>query len=538
MAASSSNELVFDKLNEDQRRGYKLAVEERKSVFITGEAGTGKSTLVRFIIDGLTEQGLLTALTAFNGIAAVNINGTTLCKWAGLGPFDQPVEEYLDRKPPPPNWKKTDVLIIDEVSVVSAEMFDKIETLARKYRKRKEPFGGMQVILMGDFFQLPPVPPRGKKAEFCFRSKAWRDHINDHIVLKRVIRQQDASFVEMLREVRMGSPSDKTCKKLNARVFKKVADIPRKNGVIPTVIYSHKTSVVDENNRQLEMLPGEAYTYTATGADNGTPEGRKEYDFLVKNCQATPTVTFKVGAQVMLVVNLKIEEGLVNGSRGVVVKLKDTKVKVAFDNGCVRYINQHTWTKEENVGSGVVFVYAVYTQVPLILAWAITAHKSQGLTISNVAVDTSRTFANGQTYVCLSRATNLEGLYLLNRFAPSHAKTDPEVVEFYREISREDEDDIVVLLSSPSSSESSSSDEEVEFSPHKKHSEYFDGTVASNSAIVPRCFDSHKTCSECAFVFCVECLGNMNEYCDDMQACYRCVFVFADQPSTKRQRKK
>lgn len=533
MAAQSSTELSFEKLNEDQRRGYRLAVEEGKSLFITGEAGTGKSTLVKFIIDGLTEKRLNTALTAFNGIAALNINGTTLCKWTGLGLFDQPVDEYIDRKTPPSAWKKTDVLIIDEISVVSAEMFDKIDVVARKYRRNKAPFGGMQLIVMGDFFQLPPVPPRGKKVEFCFMSQAWRNHIKDYVVLRQVIRQQDAAFVTLLREVRMGDPSAKTCKILNKRVYRRISDIPKKNGVVPSIIYSHKMSVHDENNRQLEMLPGEAVSYESKGGPVCKFDGPKEYDFLMKNCQATPTVTLKVDAQVMLVVNLRIEDGLVNGSRGVVVKLKEKKVKVAFDNGITEYISPFTWMKDERrEGMTEPYIYAVYIQIPLMLAWAITAHKSQGLTISNVAVDTSRTFANGQTYVALSRATTLEGLYLLNPFSPLHAKTDPEVIEFYREITHEEEE--IVLLSSSSSSDS---EVEVEFSPHRTHSEYFDGTVASNNVTVPRCFDTHKTCTECAFVFCVACLGNMDQYCDDMQACYRCVFDFADRP-IKRQRKR
>ncbi len=534
MSARPSEGLDFSRLNADQQRGYRLAVDEQKTVFITGEAGTGKSTLVKFVIDGLTEKRLVVALTAFNGIAAVNVGGTTLCKWAGLGPFDLPVEDYLDRKSPE-NWKKTDVLIIDEISVISAEMFDKLEVLARKFRNNRKPFGGMQLILMGDFFQLPPVPPRGKKVDLCFKSKAWREYVKDYVVLKDVIRQQDAAFVHLLREVRMGCPSSKTCKTLNARLFKRVSDIPKKNGVIPTIIYSHKMSVIEENNRQLEMLPGEAVTYTSRGGPVCKFSGPKEYDFLVKNCQAGASLTLKVDAQVMLVVNLDIDAGLVNGSRGVVVKLKEQKVKVAFDNGITRYINEFTWTKQDDIGLSIPYIYAVHIQIPLMLAWAMTAHKSQGLTISNVAIDTSRTFADGQTYVCLSRATSLEGLYLLNPFYPTHAKTDPEVIEFYDNISSTlQEDDNCIVLSS-------SSDEELiecPFSPDRTHSEYFDGTIANNVVNIPRCFETHKKCTECAFVFCVECLGNMSEYCDDMQACFKCLFVFTQEPSSKRQRKK
>src|SRR5690242_13397662 len=168
MASSSSRAgdgVDFSGLNEEQLRGYQLAVEERQSVFITGEAGTGKSTLVRFIIDGLKELDLCVALTAHTGIAAHNIGGITLCKWIGFGTFSEPLAVYLKRKMPVKTWKKTDVLIIDEISVVSAEMFDKIDALARKYRRDQRPFGGLQLIVMGDFFQLAPVIRRGQSAK-------------------------------------------------------------------------------------------------------------------------------------------------------------------------------------------------------------------------------------------------------------------------------------------------------------------------------------------------------------------------------------
>lgn len=539
MAARPSDNIDFEKLNEQQRRGYQLAVNDRKSLFITGEAGTGKSTLVKFIIDGLTEKGLNVALTAYYGIAAVNVGGTTLCKWAMFGPFDEPVENYIKRKKVSPNWKTTDVLIIDEISVVSAEMFDKIEILARTFRNNSEPFGGMQIIVMGDFFQLPPVAPAGKKYEYCFTSEAWKNHINDYVVLSQVIRQQDAQFVEMLREVRMGKPSAKTCGVLNTRVVPSVYEIPSRNGVIPTIVYSHKASVEAENARHMADIMGYSQTYKARSWNNGSVAGKQEMEFLVKNCQATDTLTFKVGAQVMLVANLEIEAGLVNGSRGVITKLKKNSIKVKFDNDKTRKIERHTWQKENRDKKGKnPVVIASYTQIPLILAWAITAHKSQGLTISFAAVDTSRSFACGQTYVCLSRATSLDGLYLLNRFEEDHAKTDPEVVDFYRNvIGTEDEDPSTTCIDLiSSSSDEEDSDLEPPPSPHKVYSEYFDGTVARNNVNIPRCFDNHKTCSQCFYVFCLECMNNIEDYCHEMEACNNCLYSFAE-PAAKRQRK-
>lgn len=505
MSARPSEGLDFEQLNAEQRRGYQLAVEDEQSMFITGEAGTGKSTLIKFIIDGLVANGKNVAVTAYNGIAALNINGTTLCKWSGFGPFDEPLKAYEKRKKPPKTWKDTDVLIIDEISVVSAELFDKIEALARIFRRSAQPFGGMQVIVMGDFFQLPPVPSPGKIADFCFMSNAWKAHIKTHVVLTQVIRQQDADFVQMLREVRMGNPSADTIRALNKRVIKRVTEIPEKHGVRPTIIYSHKASVEAENRAELLKLKGVSCFYVATFSCLPTAEGQSELDAIRRNCQATPRLEFRVGAQVMLVANLSPETGLVNGSRGVVTKLKPGYVKVLFDNGVKSKIEQHSWKKEKwsNRSNTVISTIASYNQIPLILAYAITAHKSQGLTISCAAVDTSQTFANGQAYVCLSRATSLQGLYLLTKFRHHHAKTDPRVIAFYDAIAPRQQ--VEILLSSSSDDE----DDPPLFSPHF-------------GVVVPSCFSGHTKCMQCSFVFCSTCLDNAADYCSSTGVCRRC----------------
>lgn len=505
MAAKPSDNLEFSQLNAEQRRGHAMAVEERRSLFITGEAGTGKSTLVKFIIDDLSAQGLNVALTAYNGIAALNVGGTTLCKWSGFGPFDETIKYYSKRKKPPATWTDTDVLIIDEISVISAELFDKIEELARVFRKSKAPFGGMQIIAMGDFFQLPPVSPKNSTAEFCFTSRAWRAHIKHHVVLTQVIRQQNAKFVHMLREVRMGAPSAKTIRALNKRVVGAVKEIPEKHGVRPTIIYSHKQSVEAENRAELLKLSGASSFYDAKTSCTQAHDGEKELEAIIRNCQATKRIELRVGAQVMLVANVDIEEGLVNGSRGVVVKLKPERVKVQFDNGVLVYVKAHFWKKERRSGhtNTVVATIATYTQIPLMLAWAMTTHKSQGLTISCLAADTSRTFASGQTYVCLSRATTLEGLYLLAEFKRHHAKTDPAVVAFYQSIAPAPLPETLI----------SSSDEDEDdpplFSPH------FGVTV-------PGCFDRHAVCTQCSFIFCAECMDNLAEYCPASHICHKC----------------
>lgn len=505
MSARPSDGLSFSQLNAEQLRGYGLAVEERRSMLISGEAGTGKSTLVNFVVEGLTEKGLVVALTAYNGIAALNIGGTTLCKWTGFGQFNEPARNYAKRKWPPQTWKDTDVLIIDEISVVSAEVFDKIDILARHFRKDERPFGGMQIIAMGDFFQLPPVPPHGGVADFCFTADAWKKTIQTYVILSQVIRQQNAAFVEMLREVRMGTPSQATIAALNERVLEEGAPVPEIHGVRPTIIYSYKKSVEGENKNELAKLPGKTHTYNATSSFNAALDGKAELDAIMRNCQATQVLEFKKHAQVMLVANIDPSNGLVNGSRGVVTKLRPGYVKVRFDNGYETKITPHSWTKEHRTRKAniVLGIIAMYRQIPLILAWAITAHKSQGLTISCALVDTTESFANGQTYVALSRVTTLEGLFLAKPFKRHHAKTDPRVIAFYKSIAAELPPEILI----------SSSDEDEDdpplFSPH------FGVTV-------PECFESHSVCSQCSFVFCATCLKNADDFCPVSKMCRKC----------------
>lgn len=531
MASSSSCGAGVDVslLNAGQRKGYRLAVEERKTMFITGNAGTGKSTLVKFIIDGLTAKGAVVALTAYNGSAAINIGGTTLCSWMGLGNFEEPLSVYASRKVPNKKWLSTNVLIIDEISVVSAEVLSKLEALARVYRKNDLPFGGMQMILIGDFAQLPPISTKTKKADYCFKSSVWEEYIRDSVVLKEVIRQQDVEFVNILEEVRMGRPSAKTIDTLNSRLITSADYIEQKHGITPTLIFSKKEDVDAENTRQLQKLDGESFFYRATTWNDKTDKGIAAEKFLSTHCQATPLLQFKLGAQVMLVVNLNIAERLVNGSRGIVVDLKKKSVVVQFDDGQLKKIKPYMWSKEKKRRNGTTRLYASYEQIPLILAYAITSHKSQGMTISRLAVNFSKVFECGQTYVCLSRATSLDGLFLLTPFLKSHVKVNKDVIAFYESLmpaAKESESDVdIVIYESPTSSMD-------EFTPDRTISPYFDGTVESNNVTIPKCFETHVTCMDCSFVFCVECLGNMQDYCTDMECCFSCLHSY----STKRQR--
>lgn len=531
MASSSSSggnvDLSF--LNADQQRGYQLAVEQRKTLFITGNAGTGKSTLVKYIIDGLTAKGAVVSLTAYNGSAAINIGGTTLCSWMGLGNFEEPLSVYANRKPPTKRWLSTDVLVIDEISVVSAEVLAKLEALARVYRKNELPFGGMQMVLIGDFAQLPPISTKTKKADYCFKSSVWEEYINDSVVLRDIIRQQDVEFVTILEEVRMGCPSAKTIATLNSRLVASSDYIEEKHGVVPTLIFSRKEDVDAENIKQLQKLDGESFFYHAKTWNDKTQKGIAAEKFLATHCQATPTLHFKLGAQVMLVVNLNIAERLVNGSRGIVVNLKENSVVVQFDDGQEKKIKPHEWTKEKKRRNGTTRVYATYEQIPLMLAYAITSHKSQGMTISRLAINFSKVFECGQTYVCLSRATSLDGLFLLSPFLKKHVIVNKDVIAFYESLKpcakESDSDADITIYESPLS-------DMTEFTPERTISPYFDGTVVSNDVSIPRCFTKHITCIDCSYVFCEECLGNMRDYCLDMECCFSCLHSY----TIKRQR--
>jgi ATP-dependent DNA helicase PIF1 len=412
-------------LNEQQQKAFNMAIEG-KSICITAEAGYGKTYLLNQIINRLSSNGLF--ITAATGFAAINIGGTTVHSFAGIGlGADSADKLLLDMKRQAKlRWHDVTTLIIDEISMISAELFEKLDYIARKMKNNEAPFGGIQLIVSGDFLQLPPI-----KSSFCFESPYWNECIPTTIKLLESCRQKDESLIEALSEIRMGIFTDQTKALFNTCVDREFPD----DGILPTKLYSTRASVDAENQSRLEKLTTEKIVYNAIL--EGDPYLAE--NVLAKNCSAPRIITLAVGAQVMLVKNLDFDMGLVNGSRGVVVsfstenKQKQPIPKVKFTNGRVIEIEVAMWEINKHQKKKK-FEYASYTQIPLMLAYASTIHKVQGATISRAHVDLSNMFEYAQTYVALSRIRDIESLHISTELSAKMIRAHPKAISFYEQL--------------------------------------------------------------------------------------------------------
>ncbi|XP_005099261.1 ATP-dependent DNA helicase PIF1 [Aplysia californica] len=397
-------------------------VKKGRSIFFTGSAGTGKSFLLKRIIGALPPNH--TFATASTGVAACHIGGTTLHSFAGIGSGKAPLQQCIElasRQRVAQQWRACKHLIIDEVSMVDGELFDKLENVARVIRKSDQPFGGIQLILCGDFLQLPPVTRPGEIRRFCFQSEAWQKCLETTMQLTDVKRQADKSFINILQYVRKGMCPDFVSDTLQATKH----HIIEKDGVVATRLCTHKVDVEEINVSSLKELQGESRKFAATDSEEG-------YALHLNTlCPVPASLELKIGAQVMLCKNLDVQRGLVNGARGVVTSY-DTKNHghpvVKFVCGVTEIIKPSRWVFRLSGGNTVV-----RRQVPLKLAWAISIHKSQGMTLDCVEMSLSRVFETGQAYVALSRAKSLEGLRVLD-FSNSCVRADPRVLSFYNRL--------------------------------------------------------------------------------------------------------
>ncbi|RDB29689.1 ATP-dependent DNA helicase PIF1 [Hypsizygus marmoreus] len=450
-------------------------VKHGRSVFFTGSAGTGKSVLLREIIRTLEGPSLQLAITASTGIAAVNIGGCTLHSWAGIGLGEEPADRYIGKFFGQPKcysirerWERVKTLIIDEISMIDGVLFDKLEAIARGMRKSNLPFGGIQLILSGDFCQLPPVPgrnPRGQQIAslFAFDAESWNDCVGSPVTLTRVFRQKDQAFVDMLNAMRFGEMNSKTVSAFTGLTRK----VTYSDGIEPTELYPTRYEVENANSARLMQLNTESHTYVASeypGIDsNGHRIDLYKMGRLLERLVVPKSIQLKVGAQVMLVKNL-IQGELVNGSVGQVVRFstakealnehmhiagieKNEKGEKSVPSSdwawpVVRFISGRETMcipQEFTVNNASGQMEARRDQVPLILAWALSVHKSQGQTLERVKVDLRRTFEKGQAYVALSRATSLAQLQVLN-FDPSKVVAHPRVLEWHgKQVPRQNE---------------------------------------------------------------------------------------------------
>lgn len=376
------------------------------NVFLTGPAGSGKTHLLNAYTDFCRTNDLAVAVTASTGLAATHLNGRTIHSWAGIGLHDELTKAELKKIAGTPTVRKrvreTRVLIIDEISMLDAKRLDLVDQVAQKIRRDPRPFGGLQVIVSGDFFQLPPVAKGGRNAapNFAFRSAVWKTKTFTVCYLEQQYRQLDMDYYAILNSIRhrqdLGQAKEQLAKRLHASII----------GVTkPTKLFSHNADVDAINTLELMEIAGPERSFTMR-----TSGSQRSIESLQKHCLAPELLTLKKGALVMFVTN-NFDAGYVNGTLGEVIGFDDASGQpiVQTKNGLAITAAPATWAFEEN-GKKLGEI----SQIPLRLAWAITIHKSQGMSLDCAEIDLGKAFTEGMGYVALSRVRTLEGITLTN----------------------------------------------------------------------------------------------------------------------------
>ena len=440
-----------------------LALDEfsrGKNIFLTGPGGSGKTELIKRMVAMSEAKGKKFQVCALTGCAAILLNckAKTVHSWAGIGLANGTIEEvvrkvigniYKIR-----SWKKVDILIIDEVSMMSLKIFEILDMIGKRTRKKMDkPFGGIQMVFSGDFYQLPPVGNDPISSAFCFESPLWSATFDTTVQLKTIFRQTDKIYTDILNQIRVGKLYKSGLEQLNKHVNK---PIPATLLFKPSILLPKRKDVELINATELAKLGSvEQYTYVLAkvkptellpvnkgevfNKSGLTDMNEKEFDKLsetqkemeytglMNNIMADKEILLKKGAQVMCIANIDMESPnpIVNGSQGVIIEFIGGLPMVQFGNGEKRIIGYHNWISENISSIGV-------KQIPLIHAWAITIHKAQGVSLDLAQIDVgSSIFECGQTYVALSRVKSLEGLYL-TALDPGKIKVSKKVQDFYK----------------------------------------------------------------------------------------------------------
>ena len=461
-----------------------------ENIFITGPGGAGKSYLIKKIASHAKQNGKKVSICAMTGCAAILLNcgAKTLHSWAGIGlargDDDLIAGRIVTNNYKRNNWKYTSLLIVDEVSMLSFRLFNLLDHIGQRVRKNGHPFGGIQLVFCGDFYQLPPIGNEGDpdSSRFCFESPLWNHAFSNsnfetnQIPLKTIFRQKDHSFTKILNQIREGRLTKTPYNTLLSYVGREVdPELPVK----PTILLPTRRAVDAINRTEMEKLTTDVKEFgckpvelvddeevlrqekqkeedkkaeteklesffqkmslkpTSKDEDkkekskkkksHSAEQKKRETDFLINNALFEKNLKLRVGAQVMCIANIDMEAGIYNGSQGVIQEFVGDSPVVRFYNGIVKTISPHTWLSENIPGLGVA-------QIPLILAWAVTIHKSQGATLDVAQIDIgSGIFECGQSYVALSRVSDLSGLYL-SSFNPQKIKVNKKVKDYYKDL--------------------------------------------------------------------------------------------------------
>jgi GTPase SAR1 family protein len=375
-----------------------------RNVFLTGSAGTGKTYVLNQYISYLQDRKIPVAVTASTGIAATHMNGQTIHSWSGMGVkeniYQIDLNKLAGKKYIQKNITTAKVLIIDEISMLHKNQLEMVDEILQHIRGNFDPFGGIQLVLSGDFFQLPPVTKNEEpnREKFAFMSKSWVGAKLTVCYLTEQYRQTDNELNQILNEIRSGEVSAESKAQLDEAVYNRFREEP-------TRLYSHNFDVDRVNQQELESLAGEEEIFVASAKGN---EGLKE--MLKKSVLAPDNLGLKENARVMFVRN-NYDKGYMNGTLGTVVgySTETGYPIVALSDRKDLEVEPETWSIEDESGKTL----ASYEQIPLRLAWAITVHKSQGMTLEAAEVDLTKTFERGQGYVALSRLKDINGLRLL-----------------------------------------------------------------------------------------------------------------------------
>jgi len=393
------------------------------NVFLTGSAGTGKTFLLNQLISYLKKSKIRTGVTASTGIAATHLEGRTIHSWSGIGikreMDEKSIKHIAKDKKLNKRIRETKILIIDEISMLDADRLNLVDRVCKKIKDPFLPFGGLQIIMCGDFFQLPPVS-QNQKPRFAYESSIWQDSNIKVCYLSKQFRQNDSRFTDILNKIRENKAGLEELNILKTRLHQSI-----NLSVKPTQLYTHNVKVDAINDSELSRISEEEMTYYMT--DHGS---KNLVDFLKKNCLAPEELKLKIGAIVMFVKN-NFEAGYVNGTLGKVIGYDDNKypiIETTFGRNIMAL--PATWNMEENNE-----VVASVRQIPLRLAWAITVHKSQGMSLDAAEIDLSKSFEYGMGYVALSRIRRLDNIKLIgiNQIA---LRVNPEIVEKDKEFKK------------------------------------------------------------------------------------------------------